>query len=116
MELLPNDRRTYGGPGRTSAGVDLDAPRLNPYLIGRDLLLEGWRRAPILGAILPTMPWAGDAAVEYFAFAQWAPLMGAHIRHRADAVSIPEYSNAFAAGYANNARAADRNLRRRSSV
>src|SRR5262245_13568439 len=70
---------------RQRVGVDEDAPALEPHPVGGDPLLERRGRAPVLGAVLPPVPRAGDAPVHDLPLPERTPLVGADVRDRRDA-------------------------------
>src|SRR6516225_9321644 len=64
------------GSGRQGFQIDEDTAVLNTDAVGSDALVEGGRRLAILWPVFPTVPRAGDAAVDDLALTQWSSLVG----------------------------------------
>ena len=89
-------------------------PCCNPYAKCRQLFGEGRRRTAVGEAVLKAVPGAGDAAIDDASLAKRSVLMRAEIGQCADLVAVAEHRDPLAAGSANDARGAVRDVVRRT--
>jgi hypothetical protein len=96
--------------GRQGFQIDEDTAVLNTDAVGGDALVEGGRRLAIVRVEFPTVPRAGDAAVDDLALTERSPLVGTDVRHCRDLTVVTEHRYSFATGKANDLRPVVRDL------